>query len=68
MKDLFPIVHESILANLRQRIWDRQAALGRNGNWNTNSHLKHLHVMHLSDIIDEAMLGEYLEHLNEVDR
>lgn len=65
---LLPGLTDAILANVRQRIRDREVELRRHGNYNRNSHSLHLKVTHLSEIDDEAMLCEYLEHLNEVDR
>ena len=68
MQTLLPGLSDSILANIRQRIRDREVELGRHGCHNTGSHKKYLHVALLSEMEDEVKLGEYLRHLEEVER
>jgi hypothetical protein len=68
MQALLPGINDAILANLRQKIRDREVVLRRHGSHNTNSHRKYLHVTLLSEMKDEGMLWEYLEHLGEVER
>ena len=68
MQELLPGLEKSILANLRQKIRDREVELGRHGCHNTASHKKYLHVALLSEIEDEKMLWWYLGHLQEMVR
>ncbi len=68
MQDLLPGLNESILANLRQAIRDREVVLGRHGCHNAGSHKKYLHVALLSEIDNEDELCKYLRHLMKVDR
>ena len=68
MQELLPGLSESILANIRQLIRDREVELARHGNYNTNSHRLHLKATYLSEIHDEGSLLEYLGHLREVER
>ncbi len=68
MQALLPGLSESILANIRQQIHDREVELARHGCHNTGSHKKYLHVALLSEVGDEGTLWKYLEHLREVER
>lgn len=68
MQDLLPGLNESILANLRQAIRDREVALDRHGCHNTSSHKKYLHVSLVSEIDNEHELCKYLRHLMKVER
>lgn len=63
MQDLLPGLNESILANLRQAIHDREVELDRHGCHNAASHKLHLEVALLSEIDNEDELCKYLRHL-----